>query len=127
MAIKFHNPKSVSVAGKYSLGAEVPQGARLFYVSGQVGVDSRGKLQAGIDKQVEQVWKNIAQVLKSAGMGYRDVVKVNVFLTDSRFIPTYRSVRDQFISEPYPASTLLVVAGLADPAMLVEVEVVAAK
>ena len=127
MAIKFHNPKTVSLAGKYSLGAEPPQGARLFYVSGQVGVDSRGKLQAGIDKQVEQVWKNIAQVLKSGGMAYRDIVKVNVFLTDSRFIPTYRSVRDQFISEPYPASTLLVIAGLADPAMLVEVEVVAAK
>ena len=60
MAIKFHNPPSVSLAGKYSLGAEVPQGARLFYVSGQVGVDSKGKLQAGIEKQVEQVWKNIA-------------------------------------------------------------------
>src|SRR5882724_6483072 len=128
MAIKFHNPKTVSLAGKYSLGAEVPQGAKLFYVSGQVGVDSRGKLQAGIDKQVEQVWKNIAQVLKSAGMGFRDVVKVNVFLTDSRFIAPYRTVRDQFFSEPpYPASTLLIVAGLADPGMLVEVEVVAAK
>jgi enamine deaminase RidA (YjgF/YER057c/UK114 family) len=36
-------------------------------------------------------------------------------------------VRDQFLGEPYPASTLLIVAGLADPAMLVEVEVVAAK
>ena len=60
-------------------------------------------------------------------MGFKDVVKVTVFLTDSRFIPTYRAVRDQFISEPYPASTLLVITALADPAMLVEVEVVAAK
>ena len=128
MAIKFHNPKSVSLAGKYSLGAELPQGARLFYVSGQVGVDSKGKLQVGIEKQVEQVWKNIAQVLKSAGMGYADIVKVNVFLTDSRFIAPYRAVRDRvFPAAPYPASTLLIVAGLADPAMLVEVEVVAAK
>jgi enamine deaminase RidA (YjgF/YER057c/UK114 family) len=128
MAIKFHNPKSVSLAGKYSLGAEVPEGARLYYVSGQVGVDSRGKLQAGIEKQCEQVWKNIAQVLKSAGMGYGDIVKVNVFLTDSRFIVPYRTVRDRFFPDaPYPASTLLIVQGLADPGMLVEVEVVAAK
>src|SRR6266436_1576475 len=120
MAIKFHNPKSVSLAGKYSLGAEVPQGARLFYVSVQVGVDKQGKLQTGIDKQVEQVWKNIAQVLKSASMGYGDVVKVNVFLTDSRFIAPYRAIRDKFFAKaPYPASTLLVVAGLADPGMLV--------
>jgi enamine deaminase RidA (YjgF/YER057c/UK114 family) len=128
MAIKFHNPPSVSLAGKYSLGAEVPPGARLFYVSGQVGVDSKGKLKAGIDKQVEQVWKNIAQVLKSGGMGFGDVVKVTVFLTDSRFIAPYRTIRDRFFPKPpYPASTLLIVAGLADPGMLVEVEVVAAK
>ena len=128
MAIKFHNPKTVSLAGKYSLGAEVPQGATLFYVSGQVGVDSRGKLQAGIEKQVEQVWKNIAQVLKSAGMGYRDIVKVTTFLTDSRFIVPFRTVRDRFFpAPPYPASTLLIVAGLADPGMLVEIEAVAAK
>ena len=127
MAIKYHNPKSVSLAGKYSLGAEVPADARLLFVSGQVGVDSRGKILDGIEKQVAQVFKNIGQVLKAGGVGFKDVVKVNVFLTDSRFVPTYRSVRDQFISEPYPASTLLIIQGLADPAMLVEIEVVAAK
>ena len=128
MAIKFHNPPSVSVAGKYSLGAEVPPGVRTLYVSGQVGVDSKGKLQPTFEKQAAQVWKNIAQVLKAGGMGYKDIVKVTVFLTDSRFIGPYRTVRDAFIKDaPYPASTLLVVAALADPAMLVEVEVIAAK
>ena len=128
MAITFHNPKSVSLAGKYSLGAEVPGGTKLFYVSGQVGVDGKGKLQAGIDKQVEQVWKNIREVLKTGGMSFADIVKVNVFLTDSRFIAPYRAIRDKFFPKPpYPASTLLIVAGLADPGMLVEVEVVAAK
>ena len=128
MAIKFHNPKTVSLAGKYSLGAEVPQGARLFYVSGQVGVDSRGKLQVGIDKQVEQVFKNIGQVLKSAGMGFGDIVKVTTFLTDSRYIVPFRTVRDRFFpAPPYTSSTLLIVAGLADPGMLVAIEVVAAK
>ena len=128
MAIKFHNPKTVSLAGKYSLGAEVPQGARLFFVSGQVGVDSRGKLQVGIDKQVEQVFKNIGQVLKSAGMGFGDIVKVTTFLTDSRYIVPFRAVRDRFFpAPPYASSTLLIVAGLADPGMLVEIEVVAAK
>jgi enamine deaminase RidA (YjgF/YER057c/UK114 family) len=67
-------------------------------------------------------------VLKSAGMGYRDIVKVNTFLTDSRFIAPFRTVRDRFFPEPpYPASTLLIVAGLADPGMLVEIEAVAAK
>ena len=128
MAIKFHNPKTVALAGKYSLGAEVPPGARLLYVSGQVGIGSNGKLQPTFEKQAVQAWKNIGQVLKAAGMGYRDIVKITSFITDGRYLLANRAAREQFISsEPYPASTLLVVAGLADPAMLVEIEVVAAK
>jgi enamine deaminase RidA (YjgF/YER057c/UK114 family) len=127
MANKFHNPPNVALAGKYSLGGEVPAGSRMLYVSGQVGLDSKGKLGATIEKQCELAWKNIGQVLKAGGMGYRDIVKITTFLTDSRFVVPNRAARDQFISAPYPASTLLVVAGLADPAMLVEIEVIAAK
>ena len=128
MAIKFHNPKSVTLAGKYSHGAEVPEGARVVFVSGQVGMDSRGKLQPTFEKQALQAWKNIGQVLKAAGMGYKDIVKITSFITDGRYLLANRAAREQFISsEPYPASTLLVVDGLADPAMLVEIEVVAAK
>jgi len=128
MTINFLNPKTVSFSGKYSLGAEVPAGAKLLFVSGQVGVNSKGKLQDGIDKQCEQVWKNIGQVLKAGGMGYKDIVKMTTFLTDSRFIPASRVARDKVIpAAPYPSSTLLIVQGLADPSMLVEIEVVAAK
>jgi enamine deaminase RidA (YjgF/YER057c/UK114 family) len=128
MAIKFHNPKTVTLAGKYSLGAEVPPNARVLYVSGQIGLDSRGKLAPTFEKQALQAWKNIGQVLKAAGMGYKDIVKLTSFITDARYIAANRAARDQFITaEPYPASTLLVVQGLADPAMLVEIECVAAK
>ncbi|CAN5670489.1 RidA family protein [soil metagenome] len=127
MAIKFHNPKSVTLAGKYSLAAEVPQGARAVFVSGQVGLDGGGKLADGIEAQCDQVWKNIGEVLKAADMGLKDIVKITSFLTDSRFIAANRAARDKVIGEPYPASTLLIVQGLADPAMLVEIEVVAAQ
>ncbi len=127
MANKFHNPKTVTLAGKYALGCEVPPGARLLFVSGQVGLDSKGKLPASIEAQCENVWKNIGQVLKSGGMGYGDIVKMTTFLTDSRFIMANRGVRDKYLKEPYTASTLLIVQGLADPAMLVEIEVTAAK
>ena len=128
MAIKFHNPKTVALAGKYSLGAEIPAGARVLHLAGQVGLDAKGKLQPTFEKQAEQAWKNIGQILKSAGMGYRDIVKINSFITDGRFLLANRAVREKFIkSEPPPASTLLVVQALADPALLVELEVIAAK
>ncbi len=44
---------------------EVPPEARVLYVSGQVGVDSAGKLHDGIEAQSEQVWKNIGEVLEA--------------------------------------------------------------
>ena len=47
----------------------------------------------GIDKQCEQVWKNIGQVLKAGGMGYKDIVKITTFLTDSRFVVPNRAAR----------------------------------
>lgn len=127
MANKFHNPKSVALAGKYSLGCEIAPGARVLFVAGQVGLDGSGKLADGIDAQCDQVWKNIGEVLKAADMGYGDIVKITSFLTDSRFIAANRASRDKVIKDPYPASTLLIIQGLADPAMLVEIEVVAAK
>src|SRR5260370_38661360 len=96
MAIKFHNPKTVSFSGKYSLGAEVPEGARLLYVSGQVGVDSRGKLQPTFGKQAAQVWKNIAQALKAGGLTYKDIRKAPIFLTAPPFLGTYQAVPHHF-------------------------------
>ncbi|QQS13582.1 MAG: RidA family protein [Rhodospirillales bacterium] len=127
MTFKRHNPKGVALAGKYSHAVELPPGCRLLYVSGQVGVDSKGKIAAGIEKQCDMVWKNIGAILRNAGMSYADIIKVNAYLTDGRFIGTYRSMRDKYVHDPYPASTLVLVSGLAAPEMLVEVEIVAAK
>lgn len=126
MPAKLHNPPNVSLGGNYSHGAELAPGSRVLYVSGQVGVDSKSKVMTGIDKQCDQVWKNIAAVLKSAGMTYKNIVKVNAYLTDSRFIPAYRESRNKVMTAPWPASTLVIVTGLASPDMLVEIEVVAA-
>ncbi len=127
MSIKRHNPKGVALMGRYSHAVELPPGQRLLYVSGQVGVDSKGKIAAGIEKQCDLVWKNIGAILRSAGMGYGDIVKINGYLTDARYIGAYRSVRDKYVHDPMPASTLALVAGLASPDMLVEVEVVASR
>ncbi len=118
MAIKFHNPKSVVAGRQLQPRRRGAARARACSTSpGQVGVDSKGKLQVGIDKQVETVWKNIIQVLKSGGMGLGDIVKVNVFLTDSRFIVPYRARPRLLLPRgcTFPASTLLIVQGLADP------------
>jgi enamine deaminase RidA (YjgF/YER057c/UK114 family) len=122
-----HNPETAAPAfSRYSLGMEAPGSARWLYVSGQVGVDPEGVLAEGPEAQMEQAWRNILAILGSAGMGARELVKVTAYLTRPADTALYREVRDRMLGGAVPASTLVVVAGLAHPDWLVEIEAVAA-
>ena len=126
---QMNNPKAVAKPlGAYSHSVKVPANAEWLVISGQVGVDVKGKLQPGIKKQAEQTFRNILACLKDGGMAKKDLVKFTVFLTDSRLIPEYRAARKKVIGDAtVPASTLLIVDGLAAPDILIEVEAMAAK
>jgi enamine deaminase RidA (YjgF/YER057c/UK114 family) len=126
--LKRHNPATVHApAGKYSHGVEVaPQ--RLLYVAGQVGAKPDGSTASGDAAQCEQAWANVKAVLAAGGMGVADIVKLNAYITRADLIPVYRAARDRAVGDtPPPASTLVVVAALANPAWVVEIECVAAK
>ena len=57
---EFVNPKANSKpAGAYSHSVKVPAGAEWLVIAGQVGIDGKGKLQAGARKQAEQSFRNI--------------------------------------------------------------------
>jgi len=123
------NPKSVhKPGGAYSHIVKVPANAEWLVISGQVGVNAKGQVQDGIRKQAEQAFRNVLACLKEGGMGKKDIVKFSVFLTDPRHIADYRAARKKVIGDAtVPASTLLIVAGLAAPDMLIEVEATAAR
>ena len=122
-----HNPNTIAAAfSSYSLGIEAPAQARWLHVSGQVGVAPDGALAEGPEAQMETAFRNLLAILNSAGMGPHDLVKVTVFLTRPEDVGRYREVRDRMLAGATPASTLLVVAALADPDWLVEIEAVAA-
>jgi 2-iminobutanoate/2-iminopropanoate deaminase len=127
--MKRHNPKTVHPpAGKYTHGVEAPAGARLLYVSGQVGAKPDGSTAANDAAQCEQAWANVKNVLAAAGMGPSDIIKVNAYITRTDLIPVYRAARDKVLGDiAPPASTLVVVSALANPSWVVEVECVAAK
>ena len=77
-----------------------------------------------------QTWAAVVYdgILKDNGMAKKDLVKFTVFLTDPRHIEIYRAARKKVIGDAtIPASTLLVVNGLASPDMLIEIEALAAK
>ena len=126
--IEFKNPQGVAPPfGNYSHSALVARDARWLHVSGQVGVKPDGTLGQGIDEQCEWAWKNLLGILESCGMELADVVKTTTYLVDAAHVPAFRKARDRVIGDHRPASTLVVVAALASPDWLVEIELEAAR
>lgn len=111
----------------YSQAVGVPSGMRLLHISGQVGVTPDGTLSESEEAQHEQVWRNLLAILAADGMNADDIVSVDAYVTRQSGVALYRQVRDRMLDGATPASTLLIVSGLADPAWLVEIAVVAAK
>jgi 2-iminobutanoate/2-iminopropanoate deaminase len=122
------NPKAVHApASPYSHATEVPPEARWLFVSGQVGVKADGTVVRGIEAQVDQAVQDLLAVLAEAGMGPEDIVRLNGYLVRSEDVAAYREIRVRHLGNLKPASTLVIVAALASPDWLVEVEAVAAK
>jgi 2-iminobutanoate/2-iminopropanoate deaminase len=101
----------------------------LIFVAGQVPRDRNGDTVGPGDPkaQTEQVFANLKAVLEAAGSGLDRVGKVTVFITDLAHRPAIHEVRHRIFSEigHYPASTMVVIKSLADPAWLIEIEAVA--
>lgn len=113
--------------GAYSHAVEIPAGARVVHLAGQVGIAQDGSVPADFKAQAELAWANCVGILEANGMTLNDVVKINHFITRTADIPEYGEIRPGLLGDARPASTLLVVAGLARPDLLIEVEMIAAK
>jgi enamine deaminase RidA (YjgF/YER057c/UK114 family) len=122
------NPTGVAGPfGSYSHGIEVESPMRLVFGSGQTGVDTDGRIGDGIEEQSRLLWRNIEGVLAGAGMEISDIAKLTMLVVRRDDLPTARSVRDEFLGDHRPASTLQFVAGLAHPDWLIEVDFIAAR
>jgi len=119
--------KAPPAFSRYSQAVEVASDQNLIFVSGQVGVSLDGKLAEGSRAQHQQAWRNVLGLLGAHDLGPGDIVEVTAYLTDPADVGLYREVRDQMLDGAAPASTLLIVAGLADPRWRVEIAVVAAR
>jgi enamine deaminase RidA (YjgF/YER057c/UK114 family) len=99
-----------------------------LYIAGQVAFDENNEIVGIGDprRQAEQVWHNIGLAVEAAGGTLADVVKITIFLKDVRQAPAEISVRERlFESGRYPICTLVQVANLGLPDLLMEVDAVA--
>ena len=120
---RFFNPDGVpKPASNYSQAVEVSAGARRLIISGQIGVSADGDVADGYEAQAEQAWRNILAILADAGMSPSDIVKITVYDVAPGNVAAYRVVRDRMLGGHAPASTYVLVAGLASPDFLTEIE-----
>ena len=125
MVRKTFSAKEAVSVGPYSHAVE---SGRTVFLSGQTPIDSAtGKLVVGtVEDQTKQCFKNLFNVLESAGLSPDDVDKVNVFLTDMANFEKMNSVYETMFDPPYPARTTIGVASLPLGAMI-EIEMIARK
>jgi 2-iminobutanoate/2-iminopropanoate deaminase len=97
-----------------------------LFLSGQIPLDpATGNLvDGGISAETRRVLDNIREVLGAAGVGFSDVVKTSIFLTDLADFSTVNTIYAEYFSAPFPARSTIQVAALPKGSR-VEIEVVA--
>lgn len=95
------------------------------FVSGTTGFDYAGMTIAeGVEAQAEQALRNIDAALREAGASVADIVRVNYVLPRAEDFPPCWPVLRRWFGEVRPAA-MMIVAGLLDPRMRIEIEVTA--
>lgn len=125
MTPTFTSPDDLPPPNGYSHVVSLPPG-RLVWTSGQVPIELDGTLAEGWEAQTRTAFANVGRALRAAGADWPDVVKLTIFVVDVSELATIRAVRDEFVNTASPpASSLVQVAGLFRPDVLIEVEAVA--
>ena len=127
--IDFINPETLVRPGHYS---HVARAGGFVWLSGQTSVDRDGSIVGRGDAGVQalQVWRNVETALQAIGGSLQDIIKTDIFIVgrDSLqgVVDAYGRLEEEHNLSSLPASTLVIVKGLARPELLVEMDVVAA-
>jgi len=115
-------PNAPGAIGPYSPAIRT---GNMIFLSGQIPLDSAGKLVTGdIAAQTAQVMRNIGVLLMAAGAGFEHVVRTTVFLLDMSDFAMMNAAYGKFVVDPAPARSTVQVSRLPRDAR-VEIDVIA--
>jgi enamine deaminase RidA (YjgF/YER057c/UK114 family) len=118
----------VTPSGKFAYDrmhfSEATKSGGFMFLSGVVGTGEKGKLPKSKKEEFHNAWKGIGAVLAEVGAGYGDIVECTTYHVDiSSHIGEFSSIRDEYISEPWPAWTAIGITELLVPGASVEIRV----
>jgi enamine deaminase RidA (YjgF/YER057c/UK114 family) len=111
--------------------AIIVEGGRLLMLAGQDASDAEGRIVAPGDlvAQYEQVVRNLKAVVEAAGGELRDIVKLNIYVTDRdgyrARLKALGEIHRAYFGSHYPATALFEVKGLFNPDAMIEMEGIA--
>lgn len=124
-ALERINPPGLSKPTTYS---HIVKAGKTLYIAGQVGAKPDGSIAGEtMTAQLEQVLANLQIALKSQGADFSHIAKITIFVTsiDEFRAPLAAKIRAAYFGANHPASTLVQISQLANPAYKVEIEAVA--
>jgi len=94
----------------------------LIFCSGVIGSGESA------EDEFRNAWQSLGEVLAAAGVGFEDIVDSTLYVVDlQKNAATMAKVKDEFIKEPYPASTWIGITELVIPGTRAEIKVTARK
>ena len=101
--------------------------ANLLFISGQVAFDDEGNVvgPGDIVAQTRKIFDNIRVLLNKVDLDFGDVIKTNYYVTDVSQFSKVVSLRTEYFSGVFPASTMVEVKGLVHKDLVIEIEAVA--
>jgi enamine deaminase RidA (YjgF/YER057c/UK114 family) len=126
MTVTLINPAGLVEPQGYTHVA-VAQGSRMIFLAGQVGQDAEGKVAGDLAGQTEQALRNVGTALAAAGATFADVAKTTIYVVDwhpEKMADLFTGLQRSGAGSPGP-TTLIGVAALASPDLLVEFDVTA--
>ena len=106
-----HTDDAPAAIGTYSQAVKC---GNTVYMSGQIPLDAKTMtlVNATIEDEIHQVFRNLRAVAVAAGGSLADVAKLNVFLTDLAHFAKVNEIMAQYFTTPYPARAAIGVASL---------------
>jgi enamine deaminase RidA (YjgF/YER057c/UK114 family) len=125
--IEQYAARSVYDPPAYSQAVKVTGAETILYIAGQVAYGDNGNAaHAGDFKaQARAALQAVKAQVEAGGGTMANIVKVNTYLTEIRYRADYAAIREEFFGKKMPASTLVAVAALAMPELLIEIEAIA--
>jgi enamine deaminase RidA (YjgF/YER057c/UK114 family) len=106
--------------------AEATKCNGFLFCSGIIGMDESGQVPDDVKQEFHNAWSGVEKLLSACGIGFGDIVECTTYHVGLQaHMADFMAVRDEFLSEPWPAWTAIGITELAVPGAHVEIRVTA--